>query len=100
MPYTITTDITKVNISDWDHFIESHPNGTVFQSYSMYELFRNTKNFKPVFIAAYEENKLMGICLGSIIMEYSSKIGFFTSRTVVYGGPLIEETINNPDEIT
>lgn len=99
MSYTITTDINKINVSEWDRFIENHPNGTVFQSHSMYALFKNSKNFKPVNIAVYADNKLIAICLGCIIMEYSSKIGFFTSRTVVYGGPLIETTVNNPDEV-
>jgi lipid II:glycine glycyltransferase (peptidoglycan interpeptide bridge formation enzyme) len=99
MPMTITTDINKIPIPEWDNFIENHPNGTVFQSHSMYLLFQSTKKFKPVIIAAFNDNKLIGICLSTIIREYSSKIGFLTSRTVSYGGPLIDNDVANSDEI-
>ncbi len=97
--YHITTDINAISIPQWDNFIENHPNGTVFQSYSMYLLFKDTNKFEPVVIAAYVDHKIVGICLSSIIKEYSSKVGFLTSRTICYGGPLIDDTNGNPDEI-
>jgi lipid II:glycine glycyltransferase (peptidoglycan interpeptide bridge formation enzyme) len=90
MPISITTDINEINVAEWDGFVESHPNGTVFQSESMYRLFNDTKKFEPVVVAAFNNERLVGILLGAIIKEYSSKIGFFTSRTVIYGGPLIK----------
>lgn len=99
MPITLTTDINKIPTTEWDNFIENHPNGTVFQAHIMYKLFKGTKKFKPVVIAAFIDDKLIGICLGTIIREYSSKIGFLTSRTVCYGGPLIGSSNDNPDEI-
>ncbi len=99
MSLTITTDINNIPVSGWDKFIESHPNGTVFQSYCMYELFRDTKKFDPVIVSAFDENKIVGILLGTIIKEYSSKIGFFTSRTVIYGGPLIDEQREDDEKI-
>jgi len=89
MQTTITTDVNKILIPEWDKLLATHPNGTVFQSYDMYKLFKETKKFEPVIVAAYSGDKLNGILLGAIIKEYSSKIGFFTSRTVIYGGPLI-----------
>jgi lipid II:glycine glycyltransferase (peptidoglycan interpeptide bridge formation enzyme) len=98
MPITIATDINKIPIPEWDNFIENHPNGTVFQSHSMYLLFQNTKKFKPVIIMATNNNKITGVLLAVIIKEYSSAIGFFTSRTVVYGGPLIDPSIKNKQQ--
>ncbi len=99
MPITITTDINRIPVPEWDRFIENHPNGTIFQSQSMYRLFRDTKKFEPVIIAAFEDDLLKGILLGAIIKEYSSKIGFFTSRTVIYGGPLIDSDSGDSDKV-
>jgi len=99
MPITITTEINKIPVLEWDSFIDKHPHGTVFQSHSMYLLFQNTKKFKPVILAALDENKLTAILLAVIIKEYSSPIGFFTSRTVIYGGPLIDPSVKNSDEV-
>ena len=95
----ITTDINNISITEWDNFIENHPNGTVFQSHSMYRLFQNTKKFRPVFIVSTNNGRLTGILLAVIIKEYSSAIGFFTSRTVVYGGPLIAHSEMDRDGI-
>ncbi|NOX45353.1 MAG: peptidoglycan bridge formation glycyltransferase FemA/FemB family protein [Chlorobi bacterium] len=95
----ITTDINKISIPEWDSFIENHPNGTVFQSHAMYLLFKNTKKFKPILIAATNNNKLIGVLLAVIIKEYSSAIGFFTSRTVIYGGPLIDNSLEDLEEM-
>ena len=99
MPITITTEINKIPVLEWDSFIDKHPHGTVFQSNSMYQLFQYTKKFSPVIIAAMDNNKLRGILLAVIIKEYSSPIGFFTSRTVIYGGPLIDPSVKNSDEV-
>ena len=99
MPIKITTDINKIPIPEWDRFVESHPDGTVFQSESMYRLFNDTKKFEPVIVAAFNDERLVGILLGTIIKEYSSGIGFFTSRTVVYGGPLIDDNSDNAGKI-
>ncbi len=99
MPVKITTDINKIPIPEWDRFIEKHPNGTVFQSESMYRLFNDTKKFEPVVVAAFNDDKLAGVLLGTIIKEYSSMIGFFTSRTVLYGGPLIDNKSEDTDKI-
>ena len=96
---TITTDINEIPITKWDKLIEDHPNGTVFQSHSMYQLFQDTKKFRPVIIAAMDNNKLRGILLAVIIKEYSSPIGFFTSRTIIYGGPLIDSSVDDFDEV-
>ncbi len=95
----ITTNINNISITEWDKLIENHPNGTVFQSNSMYQLFQDTKKFRPVIIAVMDNNKLRGILLAVIIKEYSSPIGFITSRTVIYGGPLIDSSVNNFNEV-
>ncbi|MBC8485516.1 MAG: peptidoglycan bridge formation glycyltransferase FemA/FemB family protein [Bacteroidetes bacterium] len=95
MRYTVITDINKIDRRDWDLFVQEHPNGTVFQSSETYFLFKNAQNFEPVPVLVSDDKGIKGVLLAVIIKEYSSKIGFFTSRTVIYGGPLIDPSIKD-----
>ena len=85
----------------WADFISSHPDGTVFQSPEMYALFSGTKRMKPVVVglADAESGKLKGILSGVIIREMKGPAGYFSSRTVVYGGPLIDPDLADQGQI-
>ena len=65
--------------------------GTVFQSPEMYELFLNSPRMKPVVIALADKgtSSLKGLLVGVTIREMKGPAGYFSSRTVIYGGPLI-----------
>lgn len=79
--------------SGWGEFVNSHPDGTVFQSPDMYELFIRTQRMKPVVVGITdpEEGKVRGILLGSVIREMKGPAGYFSARTVIYGGPLLQQ---------
>lgn len=47
---------TTLNSSQWSSFVYNHPNGNVFQTPEMYEVYKNTKNYEPVFLAVLDEN--------------------------------------------
>jgi len=95
MEQKVSSDIKEIDFNDWKEFVDKHPNGTVFQAPEMYNLFLSSDNFSPVLIHAKSENKIIGVLLAVIIREYSGSIGFFSSRTVVYGGPLINSNTEN-----
>jgi len=99
MQFTATTNINKISVPEWDSFIKNHPNRTVFQSSEILELFEGSENFKPVPVQVSLNGKIAGILLGVIIKEYSGMIGFFTSRTVIYGGPLIDPALNDKPQV-
>ena len=73
--------------------MDSHPEGTVFQSPEMYTLFSGTGRMKPVVVGLANEKtrKLEGILLAVIIRELNGPAGYFSSRAVIYGGPLVEK---------
>jgi lipid II:glycine glycyltransferase (peptidoglycan interpeptide bridge formation enzyme) len=96
MNYQLISEIDKIDLKKWDDFVNQHPNGTVFQSSDMFYLFRKTRKFDPVLVMIAENGKITGLLLAVLIKEYPNPIGFFSSRTVVYGGPLIEPTVENP----
>lgn len=89
--------IAEHNISNlvWKSFVDNHPNGNIFQTPEMYEVYKNTVNNEPVFLAVTENNEVLGVLLGVIQKEISGLFGVFTSRCIVTGGPLIKD--NNPE---
>jgi serine/alanine adding enzyme len=98
MSYTLISDFDKIDKSQWIGFISSHPDGNIFQTPEMFEVYRNSLKHEPVILALYENNEIQAIVLALIQKEYNGIIGRFTSRSTIYGGPLFRS--NNPAIIT
>ena len=91
MKLILLTSPSQISTAVWSAFVTAHPDGTVFQSPEMYEFFSGVPGFEPVVVAVENERKeLAGILLGVNIREMKGWAGYFSSRTVVYGGPLID----------
>ncbi|MBN1337743.1 MAG: peptidoglycan bridge formation glycyltransferase FemA/FemB family protein [Bacteroidales bacterium] len=100
MSYLIFTQCKEIDPGDWDSFVKGHPSGNVFQSYEQYLLIKEVKNIDPVAVAVYnQEHKIKGILLGMIIREIGGPLGFFTARTVIFGGPLVDQEAEDKMEI-
>ena len=79
----------------WGEFVFNHPHGNIFQTPEMYEVYENTKNYEPVFLATVnEKDEILGTLLAVIQKEYSGFLGNFTARSIIFGGPLIKD--DNP----
>jgi lipid II:glycine glycyltransferase (peptidoglycan interpeptide bridge formation enzyme) len=92
MDIQLRKKIGDIDKAKWRDFVTKHPNGTVFQSPEMYDLFETSDKFYPCIFAAYRGDKLCGILLAVIIREYTGLLGRLSSRTVIYGGPLLDES--------
>ena len=91
--------IIKSNIEEkeWVDFVKNHPNGNIFQTPEMYEVYKRTKNYEPVFLALKgNNNEILGILLAVIQKEHSGILGKFSSRSIIDGGPLIKD---NDEEV-
>jgi hypothetical protein len=99
MQTKIISDYRKIDFEKWDEFVKNHPDGTIFQSSDMYLLFKSTRNFDPVTMIVIYDGKIAGLMLAVVIKEFSGAVGYFSSRTVVYGGPLIRQDLDHPDHI-
>jgi hypothetical protein len=97
----IVTDPEVLTKAGWAKFVDNHPQGTVFQSPDMYELFRRTARMKPLVIGLLDEQsgELKGILLAVMIRELIGMAGYFSSRAVIYGGPLTDPNAENSSEI-
>jgi len=88
----IITDPSELRQLGWGGLALSPPHGTVFQSPEMYELFERTDKMTPVAVGVSRQDsgRLCGILLGVIIREMKGPAGYFSSRTVIYGGPVLD----------
>ncbi len=95
--------VKELDHQSWAHFVTQHPEGNVFQSPVIMELLGKTENYMPLFFAVVEtggqatngekivDNTVVKGVLVAVIQKESTGIkGYFTSRTIVWGGPLID----------
>ncbi|WP_294684695.1 GNAT family N-acetyltransferase [uncultured Bacteroides sp.] len=85
----IVTDISAIDLQEWSKFVYSHPHGNIFQSPEMYDMYNRTKKYSPDIIIVYENNQIIGCLLSVVITEHNGRIGLFSARSVVIGGPLV-----------
>ncbi len=85
--------ITSIlNPAQWSSFVYDHPNGNIFQTPEMYEVYKNTKNYEPIFIDVIDDNdEILGMLLAVIQKEHSGFLGKFSARSIIMGGPLIKD---------
>lgn len=90
MKLNIITEIEKINKSNWHDFVSKHPNGNIFQTPEMYEVYCKVDDYRPIIIAAVtNEGVIHGILSAVIMKEHSGPLGILSSRTIVMGGPII-----------
>ncbi len=89
--YQVLSDISKINIGAWDQFISHHPDGHFFQSSTAYHFFESVKNYTPVVVCCFDNsNKMVGVMLHVVQKEHNGIAGKFTSRSICWGGPIVE----------
>ncbi|MDD4968620.1 MAG: peptidoglycan bridge formation glycyltransferase FemA/FemB family protein [Paludibacter sp.] len=95
--FTVENQIKQINLDEWSDFVSGHPNGNIFQTPEMYQVYHKTPKFSPVILVAKDEkNRIVGCLMSVIHQEYTGLIGKFTARSIIMGGPLAE---NNNSEI-
>jgi serine/alanine adding enzyme len=75
----------------WEQFVYDHPQGNIFQSPDIAAVYKKTKYYTPVTIAAVDadSNTILSLLNGVIIKEFD-RFFFerFTARSIITGGPL------------
>ena len=83
--------VNNLKKDKWNSFVKNHPNGNIFQTPEMYEVYKKTKKYEPVFLAVVnDKDEISGTLLAVIQKEYSGFLGIFTARSIIHGGPLIK----------
>jgi serine/alanine adding enzyme len=101
MKYKLLSGIEEVDREKWESFVAGHPQGSVFQSPDMYDLYATVESYSPMVMALEDQyGSLKIIILAVIIHDYKGLMGKLSSRTLIYGGPLIDPKEKRPEDLT
>jgi hypothetical protein len=85
--------IQVVNISEtdrWDHFIQQHPQGTIFHSRTLVNTFGKHAQFSPLALAAVDScDEIIGIVVGNRVSTVYNWNYRYGCRAIMYAEPLI-----------
>lgn len=88
MKYKIIHELDK---NKWSLFVVNHPNGNIFQTPEMFEVYQKTENYESIFLAVIDDNdEISAVMLAVIQKEYGGMLGNLTARSIIFGGPLIK----------
>jgi len=84
--------VHELDRNKWADFVYNHPKGNIFQSGAMYDVYSNTEGYKPILVAALDEQgDILGVLLSVLQTENSFFLKELTARAVVWGGPLVKD---------
>lgn len=87
-------EITEsIDRDKWEDFVFNHPEGNIFQACSMADVYRSTKNYEPISLAAIESEseEIVAVLQAVIIRDAPSLVGSISARSIINGGPLFIE---------
>lgn len=91
MGLKIVTNPSEISEDKWLHFVEEHPNGNIFQAPYIYRAYQDTKTYQPVFLSLIdEEGNILGILISVIQNFMHGFLRSFSTRAVIWGGPLVK----------
>ena len=86
----------EIDRAEWSAFVKNHPQGNVFQTPEMYDVFAISDHIKPIVVAVIEDDTIVGILLAQYITNGNTIASWLTARSIITGGPLAR---NNDPEI-
>jgi lipid II:glycine glycyltransferase (peptidoglycan interpeptide bridge formation enzyme) len=99
MKAVVLSKLDELLESQWEMLFDHALNPFVMQSPFAWHLFNNTKNFKPILVGCYDDDRLVGLLLAVLIRESSGIKGFFSSRVIIYGGPLLCRVLSQQEQV-
>lgn len=80
--------VESVDEKKWSKFVYDNPNGNIFQTPEMAEVYKSTKRVDPVTLFAIRDNKIFASLLAYVSKEKEGFLGRFATRAIIQGGPL------------
>jgi serine/alanine adding enzyme len=75
---------------EWCRFVEDCPGGNIFHTPEMFSVFGRGKRHHPELWAAVQKGKVRALLLPVRVIVMEGVMEPFTTRSIVYGGPLYE----------
>jgi len=91
MDVKVLTQIEAVDKNAWSEFVRKHPHGNIFQTPEMYQVYLQTKGYKPVALFAVDGyGKISAVLLAVIQTQYGGVLESISARSIIWGGPLVK----------
>jgi serine/alanine adding enzyme len=92
---TVIKIISNPDKGMWRNFVDNHPQGNIFQTPEMVEVYKKTKNYLPLTLAAIDtdSDEIQAIVNAALIHEFGESLKSFTSRSIIIGGPLYHDNL-------
>jgi serine/alanine adding enzyme len=88
--------VQEIDSNEWSQYVYNHPEGNIFQSPEMYQIYLHTKPYEPIFLALVNDmNEIEATLLSVVQREYTAAMSSLTARSIIWGGPLVK---NNDDK--
>jgi serine/alanine adding enzyme len=93
--------ISNPDKTTWGNFVYSHPQGNIFQTPEMAEVYKNTKNYLPLTLAAIDSHsdEITALLNTAIINEIGGSLKSLTARSIIFGGPLYYNNLNGCESV-
>ena len=86
----------EIDPSAWQTLVDSSPYATWFQTKEAYAFYASLpKEMEPFAIGVEEDGYLTGVIVGYTTQEKNPIKQLFTCRSIIIGGPLLDEHISN-----
>lgn len=73
----------------WTDFVKNHPDGNIFHTPEMFQVFNQTKGYRPQLWAAVNEERVLALLLPvQVTLRDKLLLRRFTTRSVAYGSVL------------
>jgi serine/alanine adding enzyme len=82
----------------WRSFVDQHPHGNIFHTPEIFQVFQCTKGYKPeLWAAIHTGGKILALLLPIQIMLGNGLTRFFTTRAIVYGSILYDDSLEGKE---
>lgn len=81
----------NIDRAQWAAFVNQHPQGSVFQTPEMYDVYKVTEKTEPIVIAVQERKEIVGVLLAQILTNGGALASWLTARSIIIGGPLAKD---------
>lgn len=77
----------------WSAFVEKHPNGSIFHTPEMFEVFQNTPDHAPLILAALDgSGDVLALLVSVKVQTLPSILGPISSRALLYAEPICQSS--------
>lgn len=82
----------EIGRDKWAEYVIAHPHGNIFHSPVMFDLYNPDSKHQAVLVSVLDsDGNISGLLVAYIHREYTGYAGIFTSRAIVWGGPLVSD---------